>query len=83
MKRISKWLRSVLGWLGSPQRRLQLAAVFFTSILLGWGAGLAVTFALEAKDIQYRQSLTAWDWFDVLAGLAGGMLGTIIHAIIF
>ena len=72
-------MAKVLNWLFISNRQWHLIGVCAISLVLGWASGITAIICLEFKDVQGANSLKAWDWLDVAAGLIGGITGGAVH----
>lgn len=67
-----------MNWLTKSNRLWHLLCVCLMSIVLDWQGGVGAIIALEYKDVQ-RGGWKCWDWFDVLAGAIGCLIGSLFH----
>lgn len=85
-------LNRIRQWLGSSNRLLHALGGLIVGLTLGLRAALAAAAAMELKDVHHshgnakkpiRQwNWSSWDWLDILATAAGGLLGGAAQALI-
>ena len=80
-------------WLAESHRFYHLVGIFVLSLFGTILMGVGCIGGMDFKDVHHsfgndgkplrEWNWSAWDWYDCLAGLIGGLLAVIIHLIIF
>jgi hypothetical protein len=79
-------------WILASNRWKHLVGIFIVSLFGTLLMGIGCIGGMEFKDVHHangdskpiwKWNWSAWDWLDCLAGLIGGLLATLIHAVIF
>ena len=84
-------LNRIRQWLGSSNRLLHALGGLIVGLILGLRAALAAAAAMELKDVHHSHGnvkrpirqwdWSSWDWLDILATAAGGLLGGAVQAL--
>lgn len=79
-------------WLAESNRWKHLVGIFVVSLFGTLLMGIGFIGGMEFKDVHHYNGdhvpircwdWSAWDWFDCLAGLIGGLLAVLVHVAVY
>ena len=79
-------------WLRESNRWKHLVGIFFVSLVGTILMGIGCIGGMEFKDVHHANGdskpiwqwdWSAWDWYDVFAGLIGGLMAVAVHIAVF
>lgn len=79
-------------WLAESNRWKHLVGIFVVSLFGTLLMGIGFIGGMESKDVHHYNGdhvpircwdWSAWDWFDCLAGLIGGLLAVLVHVAVY